>query len=272
MTIRCVTLQKRNNRRDGVSHHQSHHCLLNRFFRHRSKKTSKLRVTGLCAGNSPVTGEFPAQMASDTESVSIWWRHRESESWYSILLVLQLFTGALLKYSQWDMFGHHKNVWSVKTSTNCLFCKTFLSICLSLLSALHLLAHHRLVIWYLNAVMKIGQSLRIYLKYEYLFIILGIGMICNDWSLGKSFQTGTYSIVLIHGWNVFTLFFTVNDDNHRVIPSCRQCTRGVMAPAWDVHKVIHYQASFREYLHIKLSQGRKRSILLGIFLLFNWHN
>ena len=26
----------------------------------RSKKTAKLRVAGLCAGNSPVTGEFPA--------------------------------------------------------------------------------------------------------------------------------------------------------------------------------------------------------------------
>ena len=33
----------------------------------RSKKTSKLRVTGLCAGNSPGTGEFPAQMASNAE-------------------------------------------------------------------------------------------------------------------------------------------------------------------------------------------------------------
>ena len=28
-------------------------CLLNRIFKCRSKKTSKLRVTGLCAGNSP---------------------------------------------------------------------------------------------------------------------------------------------------------------------------------------------------------------------------
>ena len=27
------------------------------------------------AGNSPVTGEFPAQMASNAENVSIWWRH-----------------------------------------------------------------------------------------------------------------------------------------------------------------------------------------------------
>ena len=38
-----------------------------------SKKTSKLHVTGLCAGNSPVTGEFPAQMGSNVENVSIWW-------------------------------------------------------------------------------------------------------------------------------------------------------------------------------------------------------
>ena len=45
------------------------------FFRRRSKKTSKLRVTVLCAGNSPVTGEFPAQRASYAENVSIWWRH-----------------------------------------------------------------------------------------------------------------------------------------------------------------------------------------------------
>ena len=59
----------------GVSNHQPHECLLNRSFRRRSKKTPKLRVTGLCAGNSPETGEFPAQMASDAENVSIWWRH-----------------------------------------------------------------------------------------------------------------------------------------------------------------------------------------------------
>ena len=32
-----------------------------------TKKTSKLRVIGLCAGNSSVTGEFPAQRASNAE-------------------------------------------------------------------------------------------------------------------------------------------------------------------------------------------------------------
>ena len=41
----------------------------------KTNKISKLRVTGLCAGNSPVTGEFPIQMASNAENVSIWWRH-----------------------------------------------------------------------------------------------------------------------------------------------------------------------------------------------------
>ena len=69
------SLRWRHNERDGVSSHQPYDCLLNRLFRHRSKKTSKLRVTGLCVGNSPETGEFPAQIASNAENVSIWWRH-----------------------------------------------------------------------------------------------------------------------------------------------------------------------------------------------------
>ena len=34
---------------------------------HRAKKTSKLPVTGLCEGNSPVTSEFPAQKAIKME-------------------------------------------------------------------------------------------------------------------------------------------------------------------------------------------------------------
>ena len=47
------TLRWRHNERDSVSSHQPHDCLLNGLFRRRSKKTSKLRVTGLCVGNSP---------------------------------------------------------------------------------------------------------------------------------------------------------------------------------------------------------------------------
>ena len=68
-------LRWRHNDHAGVSNHQPHGCLLNRLFRRKSKKTSKLRITGLCVGNSPGTGEFPAQMASYAENVSIWWRH-----------------------------------------------------------------------------------------------------------------------------------------------------------------------------------------------------
>ena len=65
------SLQWRHDGRDSVSNHQPHHCLLNGLFRRRSKKTSKLRVTGLRAGYSPRTGEFHAQMASNAENVSI---------------------------------------------------------------------------------------------------------------------------------------------------------------------------------------------------------
>ena len=72
------TLQWRHNELTGVSNHQPHDWLLNRLFTRRSKKTSKLRVTGLCVGNSPVTGEFPAQKASNAENDSIWWRHHDS--------------------------------------------------------------------------------------------------------------------------------------------------------------------------------------------------
>ena len=39
------------------------------------KKTSKLSITGLCEGISPVTGEFLAQRTSNTNNISIWWRH-----------------------------------------------------------------------------------------------------------------------------------------------------------------------------------------------------
>ena len=71
-------LQWHHNERDGASNHQTRDYLLNRLCRRSSKKTSKLRVTGLCEGNSPVTGEFPAQTASNAENVSIWWRHHDT--------------------------------------------------------------------------------------------------------------------------------------------------------------------------------------------------
>ena len=66
-------LQWRPNGSDSVSNQQSQYFLLNRLFRRRWKETSKPRVTGLCAGNSPGTGELCSHY------VSIWWRHRAAE-------------------------------------------------------------------------------------------------------------------------------------------------------------------------------------------------
>ena len=70
--IQCTSqkrnsLQWRHNGRDGVSNHRCPNCLLNRLFRQRSKKTPKIRVTGLCEGNSPLTGKFPAQKFGNAE-------------------------------------------------------------------------------------------------------------------------------------------------------------------------------------------------------------
>ena len=65
------------NGRDGVSNHQPYDSLLNCLFRRRSKKISKLCITGLCEGNSPVTCKFPAQRASNVEDITIWWCHHE---------------------------------------------------------------------------------------------------------------------------------------------------------------------------------------------------
>ena len=73
------SLRWHHNGRDSVSNHQPRDCLLSRLFRRRSKKKLKLRVTGLCAGNSPGAGKFSTQMASSAENVSIWRRHHESK-------------------------------------------------------------------------------------------------------------------------------------------------------------------------------------------------
>ena len=93
-----ISLHWRHNEGDGVSNHQPNDCLLNHLFRRRSKKTSKLRVTGLCEGNSPVTGEFPAQRASYRENVSIWWCHHVM-IWYQY--VISITITVLKQHAHW---------------------------------------------------------------------------------------------------------------------------------------------------------------------------
>ena len=66
------------------------------YFDTDQRKTSKLRVTGLCVGNSPEAGEFPVQMASNAENVSIWWCHHG----LAHLLKLMLPYGLLIAQQQ----------------------------------------------------------------------------------------------------------------------------------------------------------------------------
>ena len=73
-----LSLQWRHNECDGVSNHRRLHGLLKRLFRHRFRKTSKLCITSLCEGNSPVTHEFPSQRTKYAKNVSLWWRHHDS--------------------------------------------------------------------------------------------------------------------------------------------------------------------------------------------------
>ena len=103
LCILSISLRWRHNGSDSVSNHQPYDCLLNYLYRRRSKKTSKLRVTGLCVGNSPGTGEFPAQMASYAENISIWWRHHDTVLFHYD--TVNIFCGTH-EGEIWDIFCH----------------------------------------------------------------------------------------------------------------------------------------------------------------------
>ena len=62
-------LQWRHSERDGVSTHRRLHYFLNCSFMRRSKKTSKLHVTGLCEENPPVTGGLPSHKGPVTRKM-----------------------------------------------------------------------------------------------------------------------------------------------------------------------------------------------------------
>ena len=100
-------LQWRHNENNGISNQHRLNCLFKCLFRRRSKKTSKLRITGLCEGNSPVTGKFPAQRASNEKNIFIWWRHHvfccrwgtgSERAVWSFALSLVVFTLDMLQY------------------------------------------------------------------------------------------------------------------------------------------------------------------------------
>ena len=95
-----IQLQWRHNERNGVSNHRRIDCLLKRLFGRRSK----LRVTGLCEGNSPVTGEFLSQRASTAENIPVRWFHYESSQW---LLMPGLLVKTYHIYYWWSLIKTH---------------------------------------------------------------------------------------------------------------------------------------------------------------------
>ena len=126
LTRHVPPLQWRHNWRDNVSNHQPHHCLLNRSFRLRSKKTSTLRVTALRAGNSLVTGKFPAQMARNAENISIWWRHHVTDT-YRLWQYLWRGKGGHMKANE-DQHIHFLDITEVGYFNSCVAYNRHLSM------------------------------------------------------------------------------------------------------------------------------------------------
>ena len=100
-----ITLQWRHNGGDGLSNHRRPDWLHNCLFRHNSKKSSKLRVTGLCE----VTGGFPLQGASNKENVSIWLRYHEQPQYWPCY-PRSAPKGDNHEKVYWDFHSHNCNI------------------------------------------------------------------------------------------------------------------------------------------------------------------
>ena len=124
--MHMIPLQWRCNGCDSVSNHQPREYLLSRLIRRRSKKTSKLRVTGLCAGNSPVSGELPAQRASNAENVSIWWRHHVVLKCFVVVIYWSIYICLCLSQSN----HMHVGKW-ITSITRILWHESYDGECLS---------------------------------------------------------------------------------------------------------------------------------------------
>ena len=87
-----VPLQWRHNGYDSVSNHQPHDCLLNRLFKRRSKKTSRLRVDGLCAHKWPVTRKMFSFDDVIMHMNSVRYHHKNGPSWRFIHMCMHSYS------------------------------------------------------------------------------------------------------------------------------------------------------------------------------------
>ena len=92
-------------------------CFLNCWFRHRSKKTPKLHVTGLCEGNSPVTGEFPHKRPVTRKMLQLMTSSWTFHQWSILPRKLIQFQLITVK-SQWAR-------WRLKSPASRLFTQSF---------------------------------------------------------------------------------------------------------------------------------------------------
>ena len=99
------TLQLRHIERDDISNHLGHDCLRNRLLRRRWKKTSKPRVSGLCDGNSSVTGGFPSQRASK--------QSRRRRAYHDVTVMV------------WGNWTHDVQTEATSPATSCPACRGF---------------------------------------------------------------------------------------------------------------------------------------------------
>ena len=100
---RCHQLKWRHYEGDGVSNHWCLDCSLNRLFRRRSKKTSKLRVTVLCGGihrwpvNSPHKGPVTRQMFQFGDTIML-----SMLTWQAQVLIFILMTQTFWWHKHFD--------------------------------------------------------------------------------------------------------------------------------------------------------------------------
>ena len=96
------TLQWSHNERDGVLS-LAFRWFAQPFDQAQIKENIKVRRHRLWWGNSPVTGEFPAQRASDADNVSISWRHHSLQIYY-------MADGGLASLAAW----HCESLFSIR--------------------------------------------------------------------------------------------------------------------------------------------------------------
>ena len=109
-------LQWRHNERDGVPNHQPYNFLLMRLFRHRSKKTSKLRVNGLGGGihrwalTSPHKGPVTRKMFPFDDIIMVW-RHLPllSRRYIRIYIYICIYICDSLMNTAWQFYFFNTN-------------------------------------------------------------------------------------------------------------------------------------------------------------------